>query len=351
MPYHMESRKPPPPSVEDENDALAKEAGSVVSSVPSEEPPNRGDPDQYPILLPVEEHIYQHNPERRFVLVSNPSDGSSDVSDPEKKTGQQRRSTERSAEPDPEPDFYEANTCRKKVTPSSREENPKRKETRPEGEYRRSRPGDLPPIITDGGSEARLHDARRSKHSNRIDSRGDDYFSPRITSASSRPPRERAVTPEIIEHATNGRDRSYYRGGSSPEAQTRNRSAHPNDQRNHNVANDRKYKGEEPKSAQPRSPMVQKCRTSEVSKYSRRDSRESCGSSRQFAGRPSSRSSRKAPSSTYSQSDRDSSTQRSSAMLQNTKTIHSILVKMSPWYASILTADENRLYCLGKLNT
>ncbi|KAI0525654.1 hypothetical protein F5B22DRAFT_642661 [Xylaria bambusicola] len=313
MPYHMASQKPPPPSVEDENDALAKEAGSVISSVPSEEPPNRGDPDQYPILLPVEDQIYQHNPERRFLLVSNPSDGSSDVSDPEKTTGQHRRSTERSAEPDPEPDFYEANTCRKKVTPPSRDEKLNRKETRPEGEYRPSRPGDLPPIITDGGSEAPLHDTRRSKQSSRVDNRGEDYFSPRITSATSRAPRELAVTPEIIEHATNGRDRSYYRGASSPEAQTRNRSTHMNDQRNQNVANDRKYKEREPKSAHARSPTVQKRRTSELSKYSRRDSRESCESSRQLAGRLSSRSSRKAPSSTNSQSDRDSSTQRSSA--------------------------------------
>ncbi|KAI1366592.1 hypothetical protein F5Y08DRAFT_129807 [Xylaria arbuscula] len=313
MPYHIAVRKPPPPSVEDENDALAKEAGSVVSSVPSEEPPNRGDPDQYPILLPVEEEMYQHNPERRFVLVSNPEDGSSDASDPEKQTSQRRRSTERPAEPDPEPDFYEANTCRKFVTPSSREEKPSKKEIRPDGDHRRSRPGDLPPIITDAANEPQSHDARRVKQASRADSRGDDYFSPRTATASSRTPRERTLAPEVIEHATNGRDRSYYRGGSSPEAQPRNRSAHPNEQRNRNVANDRKYKDREPGSAHSRSPTLQKRRTSELSKYSRRDSRGSVESSRQFADRISSRSSRRAPSSTASLSDRESSSQRSSA--------------------------------------
>ncbi|KAI0967518.1 hypothetical protein F4678DRAFT_465450 [Xylaria arbuscula] len=307
MPYHIGSRKPPPPSVEDENDALAKEAGSVVSSVPSEEPPNRGDPDQYPILLPVDEEVYQHNPERRFVLVSNQSDESSDLSGSEKKPDQRRRSTERPAEQpagqDPEPDFYEANTCRKYVSPSSRQHIPSKKETRPEGEHRRSRPGDLPPIITDGGRDGRPHDTRRAKSTARGDGRGDDYFSPR-TSASSRGTRERVVTPEVIEHATNGRDRPYYRGGSSPDTPSRNRSAHPSDQYNRNLANDRKYKERDAKPANPPSPTVQKRRPSELPQYTRRDSRES---------RLSSKSDRKAPPSTHSQSDWDSGSQHSSA--------------------------------------
>ncbi|KAI3335073.1 hypothetical protein F4824DRAFT_465762 [Ustulina deusta] len=310
-PYHVGPRKPPPPSVENENDALAKEAGSVVSSVPSEEPTNRGDPDQYPILLPMDEHVYQHNPERRFVLVSNPSDGSSDVSGSEKKSSQRCRSAERPAEPDPEPDFYEANTCRKYVLPSFREDKTSRKETRPEGEQRRSRPGDLPPIITDGVSEGRSQGTRRAKPTTRADSRGEDYFSPRTSSASSRAPRERVSTPEVIEHATNGRDQQYYRGGSSPETQSRNRSTHPSDQYNRKVANDRTYKERESKSAHSSSPTVQRRRTSELPRYARHDSREDRESSRQFVDRLSSKSDRKVQSSTHSQSDRDSSSQHS----------------------------------------
>ncbi|KAI0972665.1 hypothetical protein F4678DRAFT_428971 [Xylaria arbuscula] len=60
MLYHIGFRKPSPPSVKDENDMLAKEAGPVVSSVLFEEPPNRSDPDQYLILLPVNEKVHQH---------------------------------------------------------------------------------------------------------------------------------------------------------------------------------------------------------------------------------------------------------------------------------------------------
>ncbi|KAH8167512.1 hypothetical protein CIB48_g707 [Xylaria polymorpha] len=310
MPYHIGLRKPPPPIVEDENDALAKEAGSVVSSVPSEEPTNRGDPDQLPILLPVDEH--QHNPERRFIIIPNAADLSSDASGTEKKSSRYRRSAERTAEPDTEPPFYEANTGRKYESPPDREEKASRKETRPETEHRRSRPGDLPPIITDGGSEGRSYDSRRAKSTTRTENPGEDYFSPRLSSASSRPPRDRLLSPEVIEHATNGRDRPYYRGGSSPDPQSRDRSAHPSDQYNRNFRNDRKYKESERKSAHPSSPTLQKRRTSELPKYTRRGSKESQEPSRQYNDRPSSKSGRKVPSSTRS-SDRDSGSQQSSS--------------------------------------
>ncbi|KAI0550735.1 hypothetical protein F4679DRAFT_583106 [Xylaria curta] len=310
LPYHISSRRPPPPIVEDENDALAKEAGSVVSSVASEEPINRGDPDQYPILLPVEEHL--HNPERRFIIVPNTSDLSSDASDTEKKSSEYRRPAERTAEPVIESPFYEANTCRKYELPPERDDKASKKETRPETERRRSRPGDLPPIITDSGSGGQSDDSRRAKSASRTDNRGEDYLSPRY-SASSRVPRERLLTPEVIEHATNGRDRQYYRGGSSPEPQSRTRSAQPSDQYNRNPQYDRKYKERESKSAHPPSPTLQKRRTSELPKYSRRNSKENYESSRQHVDRASSKSDRKGPSSTYSQSDRDSGSQQSSS--------------------------------------
>ncbi|KAL2263597.1 hypothetical protein VTK26DRAFT_6064 [Humicola hyalothermophila] len=107
------SKRPPLPSVEDEQESLAKEhIGSVVTHTSDEEPKNRGDIDQQPILLPV----HEHNTERRFVIV--PGAASED-----KTTTDQAR--------------YEANTCRKYilVTPekgsekrleSSAEEGPKR---------------------------------------------------------------------------------------------------------------------------------------------------------------------------------------------------------------------------------
>ncbi|KAI0400593.1 hypothetical protein F4802DRAFT_601874 [Xylaria palmicola] len=315
MPYHIGLRKPPPPIVEDENDALAKEAGSVASSVPSEEPPNRGDPDQYPILLPVEEDAHKHNPERRFILVPNPTDASSDVSGSEKKPSERerRRSAERAAELDPEPAFYEANTGRKYESPPDRDDKPTRKEARPETEHRRNRPGDLPPIITDSRSEGRPYsDARRGKSTTRVDSRGEDYFSPRLSSVTSQGRREHLLTPEVIEHATHGRDRPIYRGGSSPEPQGRNPSARSNDRHSRNNQDDRRHKEREYRSARASSPTLQKRRTSEVPKFSRRGSKESRESSRRYADRSPSKSDRQVPSSTPSQSDFDSSSQQSS---------------------------------------
>ncbi|KAJ2989757.1 hypothetical protein NUW58_g3309 [Xylaria curta] len=308
LPYHT-------PIVEDENDALAKEAGSVVSSVASEEPTNRGDPDQYPILLPVDEHI--HNPERRFIIIPNTSDSSSDVSSTEKKSSERRGPAERAAEPDPEPPFYEANTCRKYESPPAREDKTGKKDTRPEAEHRRSRPGDLPPIITDSGIERRSFDSRREK-STRTDSRGDNYYSPRLSSASSRTPRERLSTPEVIEHATNGRDRSYYRGGSSPDR--------------HGRGNGRRYKEKEYKSANSSSPTLQKQRTSELPGYTRRGSKENHDSSRQHVHRSSFKSDRQVPASIPSQSDRDSSSQYSSTSRDT---------RVPPQYSDTFSSSED----------
>ncbi|KAK3350936.1 hypothetical protein B0H65DRAFT_422208 [Neurospora tetraspora] len=62
----------PPPIVEDEAESLAKEHGSpsVISSY-EDEPPNRGEIDQFPLLEPV----LENNPERRFVVVTGPGAG------------------------------------------------------------------------------------------------------------------------------------------------------------------------------------------------------------------------------------------------------------------------------------
>ncbi|GAP84094.1 putative proteinrelated to ser arg-related nuclear matrix [Rosellinia necatrix] len=306
VPYDSGPPKPPPPSVEDENDALAKEAGSVVSSVPSEEPVNRGELDQYPILLPVEEHMYEHNLERRFVLVSK----SSDVPGSEKKQGQRRMSTERFAEPDPEPVSYEANTGRKYGLPPDREENTNKAEARLEPEHPRNRPRDLPPIVTEAEGEGRSHNTRRSR-STTTGGRSDDHFSPHTSSASSRIPREHLLSPEVIEHATNGRDRGYYKGGSNLDPQARNRSAHPGDQYNRSPTNGRGYKERESKSTHSFGSAVHKRHTSELPPYARRRSRDRYESSR--LDEPSSRSDRKVPSSMYSQSDYDSGSQHSSS--------------------------------------
>lgn len=78
--YRTSQIRPPPPSVEDEVDSLAREYGSVsLFSNPEEEPSSRGDVEQYPVIL----EVHEHNPERRFVIVPN----SSSVSDSKKSEG------------------------------------------------------------------------------------------------------------------------------------------------------------------------------------------------------------------------------------------------------------------------
>ncbi|KAF1977693.1 hypothetical protein BU23DRAFT_526137 [Bimuria novae-zelandiae CBS 107.79] len=65
------SRWPPSPSVEEESNSLAREVPSVVGSEEDGEAKWRGTVDQYPI---IEEIAPPANDERRFVLVSDPSD-------------------------------------------------------------------------------------------------------------------------------------------------------------------------------------------------------------------------------------------------------------------------------------
>lgn len=313
FPYHTGLRKPPPPIVEDEDKALAKEAGSVVSGVPSEEPTNRGDPDQYPILLPVDEQAQEYNPERRFVLVSDLSSSSSDVSSSEEKSSRRRTRAGRADELDPGIASYEANTSRKLNEPTpDREEKTSRKETRSDTDHHRSRPGDLPPIVTGREIGGQSHDSRRAK-STAADGRSESYISPRSPSTSPRVTREHLLAPEIIEHATKGRDRSYYKGGSNPDGRDRDRLAQPNDQYDRKHAGDRKHKERESRSAHSSSPTLQKRRTPEVPKHVRHGSKESHESSRQFVDGPSSKSARKMSASTHSHSGHNSGSRHSSS--------------------------------------
>ncbi|KAI1438744.1 hypothetical protein GGR50DRAFT_299138 [Xylaria sp. CBS 124048] len=297
------SQKPPPPSVEDEYDALAKEAGSAVSSVPSEEPLNRGDPDQYPIIVPVQDP-YEQNPERRFVLLSKPSNSSLDIPPYEQKPGYPPGS-------EPDPASYEANTGRKYGSPPSSEDRHNMKETtRPDREHRRSRPEDLPPIITDDGSEGRAHEARRAKSTARTEDYDEGRASPRPPSASSRHPRESMPPPEVIEYGKNGRERPYHKGGSSPDARSRHHSAHASDPYGQRPVSDRRYKERGSQSGRSPSPTSHQRHKSENPKYTRRDSKEGYDTFRLSADALSSKPNRKMPSK-YSQSDRDVSIQHS----------------------------------------
>lgn len=63
-------RYPPPPSVEEEYDSLVREHNPSILSTEEEGPTYVGDPEQFPVIIDVPEN----NPERRFVLVTQPGD-------------------------------------------------------------------------------------------------------------------------------------------------------------------------------------------------------------------------------------------------------------------------------------
>ncbi|KAI0840075.1 hypothetical protein F5Y06DRAFT_247498 [Hypoxylon sp. FL0890] len=285
---------PPPPSVEDETESLAKEYKFSVPTVPGEEPIHRGDPDQYPILLPV----HEYNPERRFVLVSTSDEPSDNV----KRLPRQPKS--RGPEPEPEPTSYEANTGRKYDAHTRHdEESEKKRDAHPNGEKRRSKPDHLPTIVTDLGPEPPSHETKRPKSTARSEKDADDYFSPRL---SSRLQAGTMLSPDVIEHASRGRDRAYYQGGSSPYTENRNRSAHSNVQYEKSPRDDRRYKDKSLKSAQPTSPTRHKRRsTADSPEQLRASSKVDYDKARQYGEPRSPRLDR----SNYARSERDTASQ------------------------------------------
>ncbi|PON30155.1 hypothetical protein TGAM01_v200595 [Trichoderma gamsii] len=80
IPYRRSSN-PPPPTVEDEVDSLAKEFGSCLKPVADEEPQARGEVDQMPVM----EEVFEYNPERRFVIVPGATPSSAPESETERR--------------------------------------------------------------------------------------------------------------------------------------------------------------------------------------------------------------------------------------------------------------------------
>ncbi|KAI2621726.1 hypothetical protein GGR54DRAFT_77445 [Hypoxylon sp. NC1633] len=297
---------PPPPSVEDEIESLAKEHGSGVATVHGEEPVNRGDPDQYPILLPV----HEHNPERRFVLVSTPSDSTGDLSENVKKLPKRPRSKERKSQPDPEPTSYEANTGRKYESRTRYEEESEesevKRDTRPNPEKHRIKPEHLPAIVTEVNPKSRSSDTG-SKSKTRSDKGDDDYFSPRLSSRLQQG--GTTLSPDVIEHASRGRDRAYYHGGTSPYAHDRNRSSHPNAQYEKNPQDDRRHKEKASRLGKSTSPTHHKRRsTADVPPQAKASSKVGQERPRQYAEPKSPRADRNG----YARSERDTASQVSS---------------------------------------
>ncbi|WYZ38683.1 hypothetical protein EsH8_III_000597 [Colletotrichum jinshuiense] len=192
------SNYPPPPSVEDESDALLKEHGSVVSASTDDVPPSRGDAEQYPIIM----EVHEHNPERRFVLVPKTPSGtededSSEDAQPRTVDGSRRAKTNVNGD-------YEANTARKYHAPPTEDLNDAK---RPDSERKSSRQ-DLPRIETDiRDEETRPRKHERTKSATRVEQKSSDYFSPQ---SDKRQKNEPLLSPQVIKHATGGREKAYY---------------------------------------------------------------------------------------------------------------------------------------------
>ncbi|KAI0471937.1 hypothetical protein GGR56DRAFT_98656 [Xylariaceae sp. FL0804] len=264
LPFH---HYPPPPSVEDETESLAKEYGSSVSVTSEDDPPCRGDPDQYPIVMEADAHTSDDsNTERRFVLVTSASESSdSSTLAPEKKPRRRPKSQDYRAETESSTS-YEANTCRKYDTPKSRDDQAsQRQEARSTRDSHHRKLNNLPPIITDVGDSPEPRPERRepprAKSTTRIDRRGEDYFSPRL---SSRLTPGSTLTPDVIEHSTKGRDRQFYNGGLSPNAQSQMRSASYRDHYGRRSPNELRNRDRSPAASHPASPSHHKRSSAEL---------------------------------------------------------------------------------------
>jgi hypothetical protein len=217
--------RPPPPTVEDESDALLKEHGSVADST-LEEPPSRGDVDQATLM----EEVHEHNPERRFVVVPT-ADVPSETSRRERKSPVKEApkvppkessrvpSREPTKVPSKQPSFdtpppvppkgkaskeYEANTARRYDTTNLAAE-PAAAEKRPSAERRRSRQ-DLPQIETDLNIEP-TKGHHRTRSSTYADQPRPDYFAGQSKRMATN---EDLLSPQVIKHTTGGRDKIYY---------------------------------------------------------------------------------------------------------------------------------------------
>ncbi|ROT39312.1 hypothetical protein SODALDRAFT_294704 [Sodiomyces alkalinus F11] len=208
--------RPPPPTCEDEAEALAKEHGSVTSSS-LDEPPSRGDVDQFPLI----EVVHEHNPERRFVHVS---DSSGPLESPIRTKERTVSDTHSSSAPKiVENEDYKANTARKydPVAPDVDDSTPEAR-----SERRRSRQ-DLPPLetsfasATSGGAGGH----RRSMSTTYVDQPPPDFSYRAKQHLSTN--NEDHLSPQVIKHATGGRDKVYYdysRSQNSPASAQRSRS-------------------------------------------------------------------------------------------------------------------------------
>ncbi|KAM7208716.1 hypothetical protein V8F20_000879 [Naviculisporaceae sp. PSN 640] len=193
--------RPPPPTVEDEASALAKEHGSSIDSGShDEEPKFRGEVDQTPLILPV----LENNPERRFVIVTG-----SEAGDEGNNSQSESAKTK-----------YDANTGRKKVPATSSDEDGKERKRRPDLTKRKSH-HDLPRLDThtedhQAASEAsiRRSNSRRNRERPQVSQEPRDYHSERNGGGPRPYDEDGYLSPEpVIRQTAGGREREYWDAG------------------------------------------------------------------------------------------------------------------------------------------
>lgn len=275
---------PPPPSVEDEATSLAREHGpsSSVSSL-DEEPPARGDIDQNPVIM----EVHEYNPERRFVILTNPSE--EDKSDASRKSQEPRASRDRKNRDN---GSHEAHTTPKYDSDLKPNGGSTVDMEKPSLERRRSRQ-DLPRLETDMRSDrAPEHHRTRSAVNG---SRPNDMFDSQSQNFG-----DNLLSPEVIKHGSSRREKVYNGYG-----QPQSASARPSSQRSHShLADDRRPESSRTRGPQDPSPNKRSNSNFESGK-SRRLSNERMGDSKYRDGYVPSRSSTMDRSPPYGRSDRD----------------------------------------------
>lgn len=200
----------PPPTVEDEVESLAKEHGSPsVSDYPDEKPQSRGEFQQESIM----EEVHEHNPERRFVVVTgqpklDSSGSEDDARHAKKQEGKRSRQPtatqnkpdlkpERRSEPSYEPVFDDRRDT----------DGPVPVLTRRRSQRTKSR-NELPRIDTALRPEK---PSGRPRTKSAVGDRRPDLFDPE----ASRHDADGMLSPELIKHGSSRREQHYYGYGSS----------------------------------------------------------------------------------------------------------------------------------------